>query len=63
MTFVKDTFLKFIIFKVKHTFETNLLKCVYQFHQFQVCLKNKIMKILSNFEKEWCIFDIYKKDV
>jgi hypothetical protein len=49
---------------VKYTFETSLLKCVLKsISSISSAFKNKIMKILSNFEKEWCIFDIYKKDV
>jgi hypothetical protein len=55
--FVKTTFSKFIIFKVKSTFEPNAFKD--GFHQFQFVFPFLMINvnILSNSEKEQCTFD------
>ncbi len=65
--YIKGTLSKSIIFKIKSTFEPNVFKWV---------IKKKIissspfallinLKILSNFQKEWCTFgrkkDVWKK--
>jgi hypothetical protein len=60
ITFVKDTFSKFIIFRVKYKFETNMFKCVLKWilsisSAFFFIVTND--KILLNLKKEWCTFD------
>ncbi len=62
--FVEDTFSKSIIFKVKSTFEPNVFKAVmktiiFNSSPFAFLIIN--VKILSNFEKEWCRFDRRKR--
>jgi hypothetical protein len=59
-TFDKGTFSKSIVFKVKNTFEPNVLKLVIKtifinsiyIYIYIFLLIN--VKILSNFQKEWC---------
>ncbi len=63
-TFVKATFSKSIIFKVKNTFEPNVFKWIIKVvfitsSLFSLLIIN--VKILSNFQKEWCTFDFKKK--
>ncbi len=58
-TFVKATFSKSITFKVKSTFKPNVLKWVIKIifinsSPLAVLIIN--VKILSNFQKEWCTF-------
>jgi hypothetical protein len=58
-TFVKTTFSKSIIFKVKNIFEPNALKWVIKIifiysSRFSLLIMN--IKILSNFQNEWCTF-------
>ncbi len=55
-TFVKATFSKSIIFKVKSTFERNVFKWVIEtiFISSTPLIIN--VKIFSNFQKEWCTF-------
>jgi hypothetical protein len=65
MTFVKGTFSKSIILKVKNTIEPNVLKWVIKIifmssSPFAFLIIN--VKILSNFQKKWCTFG-KKKDV
>jgi hypothetical protein len=62
--FVKVTFSKSIIFKVKNTFEPNVLKWVIKkkfisSSPFAFLIIN--VKILSNFQKQWCIVDRKKE--
>jgi hypothetical protein len=66
--FVKNTFSKSIIFKVKNTFEPKVFKSVLKIiftcsNHFSLLIIN--VKILSNFQNEWCTFgrknDIWKK--
>jgi len=57
---VKNILSKFIIFKAKSMFETNMFKCVLKWilsisSAFSFILITT--KIISNFEKEWCTFD------
>ncbi len=59
ITFAKTTFSKSIIFKVKSTFEPNVFKCVIKIvfissSPFSLLIFN--VRILSNFQKEWCTF-------
>ncbi len=59
-TFVKATFSKSIIWRVKFTFELNVLKWVIKiffinWSPFALLIINA--KILSNFQNEWCTFD------
>jgi hypothetical protein len=57
--FVKVTFSDSIIFKVKATFEPNVLKLVIKknfINSNPFALININVKILSNFQKEWCTF-------
>ncbi len=67
-TFVKATFSKSIIFKVKNTCEPNVFKWVTKnkfitSNTFAFLIIN--VKILSNFQKEWCTFggkkNVWKK--
>ncbi len=64
-TFVQTTFSKSIIFKVKSTFEPNMFKWAINFFflmsssLFSLLIIN--VKILSNFQKEWCTFGREKK--
>jgi hypothetical protein len=63
--FVNATFSKFIIFKVKNMFEPNEFKSIIKIivissSPFALLIIN--VKILFNFQKEWCTFD-RKKDV
>ncbi len=63
-TFVKATLSKSIIFKVKNTFEPNVFKLVMKTifinsSPFALLITN--VKILSNFQKEWCTFGRKKK--
>ncbi len=63
-TFVKGTFSKSIVFKVNNTFEPNVLKLVIKMvfinsNLFSFLIIN--VKILSNFQKEWCTFGRKKK--
>ncbi len=67
-TFVKATLSKSIIFKVKSTFETNVLKWVIKTifinsNPFSLLIIK--IKILFTFQKEWCTFgrkkDVWKK--
>ncbi len=58
-TLVKATLSKSIIFRVKSTFEPNVLKWVIKTifissNPFVILIIN--VKILSNFQKEWCTF-------
>jgi hypothetical protein len=60
ITFVENTFSKFIIFKIKNLFETNVFKCVLKWisptsSAFVFLIMN--IKIHSNLENEWCTFD------
>jgi hypothetical protein len=57
--FVKGTFSKSINFKVNNTFEQNVFKCVIKltfisWSTFALLIIN--VKILSNFQNEWCTF-------
>jgi len=59
-TFVTTTLSKSIIFKVKNNFEPNVLKLVINIifiisSPFSLLIIN--VKILSNFQNEWCTFD------
>jgi len=59
ITFIKVTFSKSIIFKVKSNFEPNVLKWVMKTNfinssPFALIIIN--VKILSNFQKGWCTF-------
>jgi len=63
--FVKTTFSKSIIFKVKSIFEPNVFKCVIKVifinsSPFALLIFN--VRILSNFQKEWCTFGRKKDD-
>jgi len=63
--FVNATFSKSIIFKVKNMFEPNEFKSIIKIivissSPFALLIIN--VKILFNFQKEWCTFD-RKKDV
>jgi len=67
-TFVKATLSTSIIFRVKNTFEPNVLKWIINISfmsssPFALLIIN--LKILSNFQKEWCTFgkrkDVWKK--
>ncbi len=58
-TFVKGTFSKFIIFKVKSTFNQMCSNWLYNkksFVQSHFVILIIDVKILSNFQKEWCTF-------
>jgi hypothetical protein len=61
--FVKATFSKSFIFRVKNTFEPNVFKWVVKTifitsNPFAFLIIN--VKILPNFQKEWCTFSIKK---
>ncbi len=65
ITFVKATFSKSIIFNVKSIFEPNVLKWVIKTNfisSSSFVLLTINVKILSNFQKEWCTFG-RKKDI
>ncbi len=62
--FVKATFSKFMISRVKNTFEPNVIKCVIKTifinsSHFALLLIN--IKIFFNFQKEWCTFRLKKR--
>jgi len=58
-TFVRTTFLKSIIFNVKNTFEPNVLKWIIKtifIDPSCIALLIIYVKIIFNFQKEWCTF-------
>ncbi len=62
-TFVKATFSKSTIFKIKNSFEPNVLKWVIKklisSNPFALLIIN--VKVLPNFQKEWCTFGRKKR--